>query len=148
MNAPAGMRVLRSAHGPQETADRFADALRTRDMAVFARIDHGAAAGAVGLSLRPTELLIIGNAQAGTPLMQTAQTVGIDLPLKALAWQDAEGTTWLAYNDPDWFMARHGVDTQTASVRQAMAAAIATTAREATSDTEEAPPRAATELPT
>jgi uncharacterized protein (DUF302 family) len=117
-------------------------------MTVFARISHGAAAEAVGLSLRPTELLIFGNARAGTPLMQAAQTVGIDLPLKALAWQDADGTTWLAYNDPDWFTARHGVGTHTAEVRQAMTEALATTAREATSNTEKAPPRTATEVPT
>ena len=117
-------------------------------MTVFARIDHGAGAEAVGLSLRPTELLIFGNARAGTPLMQAAQTVGIDLPLKALAWQDADGTTWLAYNDPEWFTARHGVGMHTAAVRQAMAEALAATAREATGDTETAPPRAATENPT
>ena len=108
MNTPTEMRVLQSVHGPRETADRLADALRKRDMTVFARIDHRAAAEEVSLSLRPTELLIFGNARAGTPLMQAAQTIGIDLPLKALVWQDADGTTWFAYNDPDWLMARHG----------------------------------------
>ena len=148
MNTPTGMRVVRSAHGPRETADRFADALRTRDMTVFARIDHGAAAAALGLSLRPTELLIFGNALAGTPLMQAVQTVGIDLPLKALTWEDADGTTWLAYNDPDWLTARHGVGMETAGVRRAMADALAATAHEAIGDNEKPPPRTAIEVPT
>jgi uncharacterized protein (DUF302 family) len=107
-------------------------------MTVFARIDHGASAAAVGLSLRPTELLIFGNARAGTPKMQAAQTVGIDLPLRALVWQDAEGATWLGYNDPDWFTARHGVGTLTTAARRAMAEALAATAREATGDIEAA----------
>src|SRR4051794_39663569 len=78
-------------------------------MTVFARIDHATGAAAVGLSLRPTELLIFGNAKGGTPLMQSAQTMGIDLPLKALVWQDPSGSTWLSYNDPGWLAKRHGL---------------------------------------
>ena len=116
-------------------------------MTVFARIDHRAAAEEVGLSLRPTELLIFGNARAGTPLMQAAQTIGIDLPLKALVWQDADGTTWFAYNDPDWLMARHGVGADTEGVRRAMADALAATAREVIGDDDETPRRAATAVP-
>lgn len=69
---------------------------------VFARVDHAAGAREVGLDLRPTELLIFGNARGGTPLMQDKQTAGIDLPLKALAWADEDGQTWLSYNDPAW----------------------------------------------
>jgi uncharacterized protein (DUF302 family) len=70
-------------------------------MNVFARIDHGAGAAEVGLTLRPTELIIFGNARGGTPLMQSSQTVGIDLPLKALVWQDAAAQTWISYNQPE-----------------------------------------------
>jgi uncharacterized protein (DUF302 family) len=70
-------------------------------MTVFARIDHAAGAAEVGLPLRPTELLIFGSAKGGTPLMQSDQAVGIDLPLKALVWEDANGKTWLSYNDPN-----------------------------------------------
>ena len=76
---------------------------------MFARIDHAAGAAGMGLSLRPTELLIFGNARGGTPLMQSVQTIGIDLPLKALVWQDASGKTWLSYNDPAGLAERHGV---------------------------------------
>src|SRR5258705_8720141 len=78
-------------------------------MRVFARINHAAGAAAAGLSLRPTEVLIFGNAKAGTPLMQSVQTVGIDLPLKALIWQDAAGKTWISYNEPGWIAQRHGI---------------------------------------
>jgi uncharacterized protein (DUF302 family) len=79
-------------------------------MVIFARIDHAAGATAAGLSLRPTELIIFGNARGGTPLMQAGQTVGIDLPLKALVWEDAEGKTWLSYNEPSWIAQRHSID--------------------------------------
>jgi uncharacterized protein (DUF302 family) len=77
-------------------------------LTVFAHIDHAAGAAAAGLELRPTDLLIFGNARGGTPLMQRVQTTGIDLPLKALVWQDAAGDTWLSYNDPAWLANRHG----------------------------------------
>lgn len=89
--------------------DRIESAVRAQGMQVFARIDHAAGAAAAGLELRPTELLIFGNARGGTPLMQSAQTTGIDLPLKALAWQDAAGACWISYNDPHWIAARHGL---------------------------------------
>jgi uncharacterized protein (DUF302 family) len=98
--AAQGLTTARSSYGPKETMDRLAAEVKAKDMTVFARIDHAAGATAVGLSLRPTELLIFGHAKAGTPLMQSAQTIGIDLPLKALVWQDASGDTWLSYNDP------------------------------------------------
>ena len=81
--------------------------MTSRGMTVMARIDHGAAAAKVGLELRPTEVVFFGNPSAGTPLMQAAQTMAIDLPLRALVWQDAEGRTWLAYNDPEWLAQRH-----------------------------------------
>ena len=100
--APAGMPMLRSLHGPQQTIDQLVDAVAARGMTVFARTDHSAGADAAGLPLRSTELLIFGSARAGTPLMQAVQTIGIDLPLKALVWLDEVGTTWLGYNNPLW----------------------------------------------
>jgi uncharacterized protein (DUF302 family) len=93
-------------------------------MTVFARIDHAAGAAAVGLPLRPTELLIFGNAKGGTALMQSMQTIGIDLPLKALVWQDGSGKTWLSYNDPDWLARRHGLGHEADAAVRAIAAAL------------------------
>ena len=86
---------------------------------VFARVDHAAGARAAGLELRPTELLLFGNARGGTLLMQDKQTAGIDLPLKALAWADKDGQTWLGYNDPGWIAGRHGLgEPSAAAVRR------------------------------
>src|SRR5215831_1597672 len=88
--------------------DRLAVAVTRRGISIMARIDQATAAAAVGMKLRPTE--VFGNPQAGTPLMQAVQTIGIDLPLKALVWQDEGGTTWLAYNDLQWLARRYGID--------------------------------------
>jgi uncharacterized protein (DUF302 family) len=90
MAAP-GLITLPSSHGPKDTMDRLETAVKAKGMTVFARIDHAAGATAAGLSLRPTDLLIFGNAKAGTPLMQSVQGIGLDLPLKALVWQDGAG---------------------------------------------------------
>jgi uncharacterized protein (DUF302 family) len=109
MGAP-GLTTIRSSFGPEETMNRFEAVVRARGMIAFAHIDHAAGAAAAGLSLRPTELLIFGNARGGTPLMELVQTIGIDLPLKALVWQDASGITWLSYIDPNWLAMRHGLD--------------------------------------
>jgi uncharacterized protein (DUF302 family) len=87
-----GMITVPSSHGPIETMNKFEAEVNAKGMIVFARIDHAAGAAAVGLSLRPTELLMFGNAKGGTPLMQSAQTMGIDLPLKTLVWQDQSGS--------------------------------------------------------
>jgi uncharacterized protein (DUF302 family) len=114
--------TLASGLGPKDTMDRLEAAIRAKGMTVFARIDHAAAAAQVSLTLAPTELLLFGNAKAGTRLMQSAQTIGIDLPLKALVWQDASGKTWLSYNDPLWLAKRHGLRTPPAA--EAMAAAL------------------------
>jgi uncharacterized protein (DUF302 family) len=105
-----GLVSHRSSAGPQETMNRLEGAVKARGMTVFARIDHAAGAAAVGLPLRPTDLLIFGNARGGTPLMESVQTMGIDLPLKALVWQDVAGNTWVSYNDPAWLARRHGLD--------------------------------------
>ena len=107
--AVQGLTTIKSNHAPRETMNRLETAVTAKGLTVFARIDHAEGASTVGLSLRPTEVLIFGNAKGGTPLMQAVQTVGIDLPLKALVWQDAAGETWLSWNDPAWLAARHGV---------------------------------------
>ena len=104
-----GLTTLASSRGPEETMNKLEAEVKAKGMTVFARIDHAAGAANSGLSLRPTELLIFGNAKAGTPLMRSVQTMGIDLPLKVLVWQDASGRTWLSYNDPSWLAKRHGL---------------------------------------
>jgi len=130
--AADGLITIRSSYGPEDTMSRFEAEVRAKGMTVFARVDHAAGARAVGLSLRPTELLIFGNAKAGTPLMQSMQTIGIDLPLKALVWQDASGSTWLSYNDPSWLAKRHGSGREVETTVGAMAAALNAIARTAT----------------
>jgi uncharacterized protein (DUF302 family) len=125
------MTVCASSFGPNETLDRLGAAVTERGIAILARIDHAAAAAQAGLELRPTAVLIFGNPKAGTSLMQAAQTMGIDLPLKALVWQDADGRSWLAYNDPKWLAKRHGAS-GVESMLDAMTAALAAVARQAT----------------
>jgi uncharacterized protein (DUF302 family) len=102
-------------------------------MTVFAHIDHAAGAAAVGLSLRPTDLLIFGNANGGTPLMQSNPTTGIDLPLKVLVWQDEVGDTWLSYNDPSWVANRHELGNENDATVNAMARTLNALAITATS---------------
>ena len=127
-----GLTTLPSSHGPKETMNRFEADVKAKGMTVFARIDHAAGAAAAGLPLRPTELLIFGNAKAGTPLMQSVQTIGIDLPLKALVWQDGSGKTWLSYNDPGWLAKRHGLGPEVDAAVSAMARALDALARATT----------------
>jgi uncharacterized protein (DUF302 family) len=103
-----GLIALKSPHGAADTMARLEAQVKQRGLAVFARIDHAAGAARTGQTLRPTELLIFGSPQTGTPLMQCAQRAGIDLPMKALAWTDAQGQTWLGYNEPQWLLRRHG----------------------------------------
>ena len=131
--AADGLTTLRSSYGPGDTMNRLEAEVKARGMTVFARIDHAAGATGAGLSLRPTEVLIFGNAKGGTPLMQSVQTIGIDLPLKALAWQDASGVTWLSYNDPAWLAQRHGLGSATSTVIANMSAGLAAMAKAATS---------------
>ena len=130
---PDGLVASVSTLPPKETMDRLAAAVGRRGMTVLARIDHAAAARAAGLDLRATEVLVFGNPKGGTPLMQSAQTAGIDLPLKALVWQDAEGRTWVGYNDPGWIAARHGIADAPETIA-AMRAALAAVVSEATKD--------------
>jgi len=133
--AADGLTTLRSSYGPKDTMTRLEAEVKARGMTVFARIDHAAGAAGAGLPLRPTELLIFGNAKAGTPLMQTVQTTGIDLPLKALVWEDASGATWLSYNDPAWLAQRHGVAGETETVIGMMSKALDAAAQAAISST-------------
>jgi uncharacterized protein (DUF302 family) len=107
--AVQGLTTIKSGHPPQETMSRLEAAVKAKGLTVFARIDHAEGGSTAGLTLRPTEVLIFGNASGGTPLMQAVQTIGIDLPLKALVWQDAAGETWLSWNDPAWLAIRHGL---------------------------------------
>jgi uncharacterized protein (DUF302 family) len=130
--ATPGLTTIRSSFGPRDTMNRLDTAVKAKGMTVFARIDHAAGAAAVGLSLRPTEVLIFGNAKGGTPLMQSVQTIGIDLPLKALVWQDAAGDTWLSYNDPDWLAKRHGLSSETETAVSNLAGVLAALAKAAT----------------
>ena len=106
--AAEGLIEVKSSYGAKETMDRFEETAKKRGLTVFARIDHAAGAAKIGKTLRATELLIFGNPQGGTPLMECAQSAGIDLPLKALVWEDAQGQSWLGYNDPAWLAQRHG----------------------------------------
>jgi uncharacterized protein (DUF302 family) len=132
-----GLTTLPSTHGAKETMDRLEADVKAKGMTVFARIDHSAGAKEVGLPLRPTELLIFGNARGGTPLMQALQTSGIDLPLKALVWEDTDGKVWLSYNEPAWIAQRHYDASQDASkaseVAGRLAGVLAALAKAATS---------------
>src|SRR3974377_361422 len=116
-----GLVSVQSRVSARETLDRLLAALTERKLAIFSRIDHAAGAASVGLSLRPTEVVIFGNPKGGTALMQDRQSSGIDLRLKALVWEDAEGKAWLTYNDPAWVAKRHGLGALSESAVKAMA---------------------------
>jgi len=106
--AADGLITVKSAHSAKATMDRLEKIVKERGMTVFNRIDHAAGAAKIGKKLRATELLVFGNPAGGTPLMECEQTTGIDLPLKALVWEDAAGQVWLGYNDPAFLAQRHG----------------------------------------
>ena len=107
--AAEGLVSVRSAHDVATTVERFLAALEANGLKVFARIDHAAGAAGVGKELGPTRVVIFGNPKVGTPLMQCARTVAIDLPQKALVWRDEDGRVWFSYNDPQYLADRHGV---------------------------------------
>jgi uncharacterized protein (DUF302 family) len=130
--AVEGLVTLRSNYGPKDTMDRLEAEVKAKGLTVFAQVDHAAGAAAVGLPLLPTDLLIFGNARGGTPLMQSAQTIGLDLPLKILVWQDATGATWLSYNDPSWLATRHGLSADVEAAVNALTTAIHALAKAAT----------------
>jgi uncharacterized protein (DUF302 family) len=105
-----GITRITSRHGVAETMERLESLLKERGVKIFARIDFSGDAAHAGLTLRPEQMLIFGNPKAGTPLMQSVPAAGLDLPLKALVWEDAEGGTQVAYNDPQYIIRRHGLD--------------------------------------
>jgi uncharacterized protein (DUF302 family) len=105
--AHEGLVSVKSVHTVSVTADRLENVLNNKGMTVFARIDHAAGAAKAGKTLRPTELVIFGNPKVGTPLMQCSQSIAIDLPQKALIWEDDKGQVWLTYNDPQYLAKRH-----------------------------------------
>lgn len=107
--AADGLIAVKSPFSAKETMNRLEENAKQRGLSVFARIDHAAGAARIGKSLRSTEVLVFGNPQGGTPFMECAQTVGIDLPLKVLVWEDGQGQAWLGYNDPAYLGQRHGV---------------------------------------
>jgi uncharacterized protein (DUF302 family) len=104
-----GLISVKSSHDVKATADRLENILNQKGMTVFIRINHSAGARKVGKTLRPTELVVFGNPKVGTPLMQCSKSVAIDLPQKALIWQDDKGQVWLSYNDPNYLAQRHGL---------------------------------------
>jgi uncharacterized protein (DUF302 family) len=130
---PDGLTTIASAHNPAETLNRLVAAIAAKGMAVMARVDHAKAAAEVDLALRPTEVVLFGNPRGGTGLMQAVQTIGIDLPLKALVWQDESGKTQLSYNEPKWLGERHGLGSGADKALAAMSSALAAIAKEATS---------------
>jgi len=118
-----GMIHVESQFSVKQTADRLQTLLSKKGMKIFNRINHAQGAKSVGIELRPTELIIFGNPKAGSPLMQCAQTMALDLPQKALVWQDEAGKVWITYNDPAYLQARHnvkGCDTNFAKIKQVL----------------------------
>jgi uncharacterized protein (DUF302 family) len=120
-----GLITIASKFSVKETIERLASTVTSKGMTVFGRVDHSAGAAEVGMPLRPTEVLIFGNAKGGTPLMQAKQAIGIDLPLKALAWEDANGKVWLTANDPAWLARRHGLGPDVNANVEALRAGLA-----------------------
>src|SRR5208337_446599 len=116
----AGLTAIVSNFGAKETLGRIKTELRTRGIELFAQIDHAENARTAALTLRPSVVLIFGNAKAGTPLMQANQAVGLDLPLKALVWEDADGKTWISYNDPVWIARRYGLPAEALQIAEKM----------------------------
>ena len=116
--AADGLISVKSPRTAQETMDRMESTVRMRGLTVFARIDHAAGANKIGETLRPTELLVFGDPKGGTPIMKCEQSSGIDLPLKALVWEDKSGQVWLGYNDPAYLIERHHVTQCAAAVAE------------------------------
>ena len=119
-----GLVSVESRFGVAETIDRLVETVISAGLRVFARIDHAAGAHEVGATLRPTELLIFGHPKGGTPLMQDRQLAGIDLPIKALAWEDEQGKVWLSYNDAHWLAERHDLSDASRDAVAAIAAGM------------------------
>jgi uncharacterized protein (DUF302 family) len=127
-----GLITVASSFSVRETVERLVSFATSHGLMVFARIDHADGAAKLGLPLRPSVLVMFGHPKGGTPLMQDRQTAGIDLPLKALAWEDADGKAWLTYDDAAWIAQRHGLGPASAQAVQAIAAGLAAAAWAAT----------------
>ena len=108
-NQDHGFEQIASNHSVAETVERLESQFKERGITVFARLDFAADAAKVGLTMRPERMLVFGNPKAGTPLMQAVPVAGLDLPLKVLVWEDGLGKTWLAYNRPEYIIARYGL---------------------------------------
>ena len=121
-----------SPYSVDETLQHLETLLEAKGINIFARIDHSGEAAKVGMEMHPTKLLIFGSPKGGTPVMLAAPTSAIDLPLKALVWRDASGTTWLSYNDPAWVVQRHGLDEAANATVNAMTQALHAIASKAT----------------
>lgn len=122
--ADNGIIAIKSSHSVAQTGDNLSAVLNSKGMTVFSRIDHAAGAAKVGETLAPTELIIFGNPKIGTKLMQCSPSTAIDLPMKALIWQDSAQQTWISYNDPKYLAKRHnikGCDPVLAKVEKALA---------------------------
>ncbi len=120
-----GLITMESRFSVSQTIDRLADAVTAAGLLVFARVDHAKGAHEAGMQLRPTELLMFGHPKGGTPLMQDRQSAGIDLPLKALAWEDEGGRVWLGFNDTGWLARRHELGAASAHALDALRAGTA-----------------------
>ena len=127
-----GLVTVGSQFSVRETIDRLVNALSAAGLSVFARIDHASNAKEVGMELRPTELLIFGNAKGITPLMLDTQTAGIDLPFKALAWEDAEGKVWFTANTATWLATRHELETRNKALIETIEGGLGKLTRAAT----------------
>jgi uncharacterized protein (DUF302 family) len=101
-----------SIHSVDETVERLKGILQVKGITLFALVDHSGEAEKVGMTMRPTKLLIFGNPKAGTPVMLAAPTSAIDLPLKILIWEDAQGKVWVTYNSPVYLQERHSLPTE------------------------------------
>jgi len=115
--ADSGLISKKSHHSVSATLDRLEAALKAKGVTIVTRWSHDAGAAKVGMSLRPTELLIFGNPKLGTHFFTSQQTAGIDLPMKALAWEDDKGQVWLTYNDPQYIAHRHGIQDREETVK-------------------------------
>ncbi|MEA1946281.1 MAG: DUF302 domain-containing protein [Thermodesulfobacteriota bacterium] len=130
-SADNGLISIKSSHNVKKTGDRLENALKAKGMTVFIRINHAEGAQKVGKKLRPTELIIFGNPKVGTPLMQNSQSAAIDLPQKALIWEDEAGQVWFSYNDPKYIAKRHSI-TECAEVLKKIENALGNFAKMAT----------------
>ncbi|MGF1731160.1 DUF302 domain-containing protein [Photobacterium kasasachensis] len=131
VHAQSGLITIQSTYDASTTAERLVSVLQEKGMTIFARIDHSQGAANVGIKLRPTEVIIFGNPKVGSPLMLCSQNVAIDLPQKALVYEEANGEVWLTYNDPKYLVERHSISGCDATIEK-IDKALANFARKAT----------------